>query len=46
MAPLAQGTEILQSTIPPEQAVDRTFSDLSTLGQATLWEQPLRRAMR
>ena len=29
---LAQGTEILQSTIPPEQAVDRTFSDLSTLG--------------
>ena len=44
MAPLAQGTEILQSTIPPEQAVDRTFSDLS--GQATLWEQPLRRAMR
>ena len=31
--PLAQGTEILQSTIPPEQAVDRTFSDLSTLGK-------------
>jgi cytosine/uracil/thiamine/allantoin permease len=28
----AQGTEILQSAIPPEQAVDRTFSDLSTLG--------------
>jgi hypothetical protein len=32
-AALAQGTEILQSTIPPEQAVDRTFSDLSTLGK-------------
>ena len=26
-----QGTEILQSAIPPEQAVARTFSDLSTL---------------
>ena len=28
----AQSTDILQSAIPPEQAVDRTFSDLSTLG--------------